>query len=134
MTRKHILIIIAILYSLCSYAQTTYGTWNDRTATYSNSKYGITWTLISGFNWVQAPIHTSDTIFQVKEEDVGIMVTLTVDYVGNEEGDIWDVISFYTRDSYINLIRNEAKRNDMVLRNIKPTRSCVSGKSSGRFI
>ena len=108
-------------------AQTSSGIWNSRTATYSNDRYGVKWTLIDEVSWVGRPILTESTLFKVRNDDTQIMVSLGVRKADSPHYEIWDDLSVYTSDEIMSILRAGAKKDNMVLKSVQPVRSHVRG-------
>ena len=83
--KRIILILTTLLVCVCAYSQTSSGSWNSRTATYSNSAHKITWKLIEEWTWVGRPIFTEGTLLKVRNDDTHILVSLGV----NKEDAVW---------------------------------------------
>ncbi len=131
--KKIIVTLLAIFCVTIAYSQTSSGTWNNKTATYTNASYGITWTLIEGLDWIGRPILTESTLLKVRNDDTHIMVSLGAQQYNDDGGDIWDYLSFYTQKDYLDMAKAEAKRNDMVFQYVKPVKSQLCGRHANKI-
>lgn len=125
--KRVILSLLLILSSISLTAQTSSGTWNTRTATYSNDRYGVKWTLIENISWVGRPILTESTLFKVRNDDTQIMVSLSVRKAESTNYEIWDDLPVYTSDEIMSILQAGAKKDNMVLKSVQPVRSQVRG-------
>ena len=126
--KKIIISILILCWGVAAFSQVKSGTWNNATATYSNAKYGVTWTLIDGLEWVGRPILSDDTLLKVRNDDSHILVTLGAVLVDAKGVDIWDFVSQYNTEEFIAAARELAKHNGMTLQYVKPIRSQLCGK------
>jgi hypothetical protein len=126
--KRTIMTFLVTLLSVIALSQTSSGTWNNATATYTNVKHGITWTLIEGLDWIGRPILTESTLLKVRDDDTHILVTLGAKRTNGDEIDIWDYLSMYSTKQYLDIAKAEAKRNDMVFQYFKPVKSQLCGQ------
>ena len=126
--KKIIVSALVLLMSVTAFSQAKSGTWNKATATYSNAKYGVTWKLLEGLEWVGRPILTDDTLLKVRNDDSQILVTLSASLVDNKGEDIWDFVFQYNSEEFKAPVRELAKHNGMTLQYVKPIRSQLCGK------
>ncbi len=119
------LLFVLSVFSLA--AQTSSGIWNSRTATYSNDRYGVKWTLLEDVSWIGRPILTESTLFKVRNDDTQIMVSLGVRKADRPNYEIWDDLSVYTSDEMMAILQAGAKKDNMVLKSVQPVRSQIRG-------
>ena len=125
--KKIILSLLLVLSGFSLTAQTSSGTWNSRTATYTNDTFGVKWTLIDDVSWVGRPILTGSTLFKVRNDDTQIMVSIGVREADSPNYDIWNDLSVYTSDEMMAILQAGAKKDNMVLKSVQPVRSQVRG-------
>lgn len=125
--KKFIITFTALLLSLMAYAQTSSGTWNSRTATYSNSTYKITWKLIDDWTWVGRPILTESTLLKVRNDDTHILVSLGVNKEDAVVEDIWEHVSDFEAPAVVELKKLTAKQNGMTFLGTKAVKSQLCG-------
>jgi|LSQX01.3.fsa_nt_gb hypothetical protein len=131
--KRTIMTFLVTLLSVIALSQTSSGTWNNATATYTNVKHGITWTLIEGLDWIGRPILTESTLLKVRNDDNHIMVTLGVQRTNSDVGDIWDYLPMYNTEQYLDMAKAEARRNDMVFQYVKAVKSQLCGKHANKI-
>lgn len=119
--------IMALFLSVMAIAQTSSGSWNAKTATYTNAKYGITWTLIEELEWVGRPILTDDTLLKVRNDDTHILVTLAIGQDEVKEGDPWDYVAEYESPQMIQLKKLQAAQKGMSFIETKAVKSQLCG-------
>ena len=126
--KKLLTIISAVLVTTISFAQTSSGTWNNATATYTNTNHGITWKLIDELNWVGRPILTGSTLFKVRNDDTHILIKLAASkYNGSNGDDIWNFISSYDTKEYHDMVEAVAKKDGMTLKSVTAIKSQLCG-------
>ena len=125
--KKAIIILCGLFVTALSFGQTSSGTWNSTTATYANTKHGITWELISELDWVGRPILTESTLLKVRNDDTRILVKLLANPYSGKEGDAWSMISMYESKDYTDVVKAEAKRNGMTYTGTKVVKSQLCG-------
>ncbi len=125
---KKCLSILAIcLFASLAYAQTSSGSWNSRTATYTNTAHGITWKLIDEWTWVGRPILTESTLLKVRNDDTNILIKLGATKGDEGDTDAWDYISMFQSKQYLDMVRAQAKQNDMMFVSSKAVKSQLCG-------
>jgi len=125
---KKVLVYITLaFFSWTSQAQTSSGTWNNKTATYVNTAHQITWQLIDEWTWTGRPILTEGTLLKVRNDDTHILVSLSVQKDDSFVGDIWDCVSDYESPVVVSIKKVTAKQNGMVFLGTKATKSRLSG-------
>ena len=117
--RNIFLVILLLLYSLPSICQTSSGTWDDKTATYTNRAHKLSWTLIEDLKWDGRPILANSTLLKVRNEDTYILVKLGATYNDGPEQDAWAAMSFYESPEYKKIIDATAKSEGMKVWNLK---------------
>ena len=125
--KKATTLLVAILLSVSINAQTSSGTWDNKTVTYTNSKHNITWKLIEELEWIGRPILTDNTLFKVRNDDTQILVKLNVTPFDGQGGDIWDLISQYQTKEYQDQLKALAQSNGMTLKDTKAQKSQLCG-------
>ena len=125
--KRIILIITSAVISLTVLAQTSSGTWNSRTATYTNTTHKITWQLDDELSWVGRPILTESTLLKVRNDDTHILVKLGASREDGIRGDIWNHTSDFESSQIKDLHRLQAKQNGMTYLGTKATKSQLCG-------
>lgn len=120
--------LVVLLFSSLLMAQTSSGTWDSETATYTNAKHNITWNLIDELTWIGRPILTESTLFKVRNDDFHILIKLGVlQHHGGPEADSWNYLSQYDSKELQDLTKAEAKRNGMTFKGITAAKSQLCG-------
>lgn len=125
--KKTILIQLLAIIPLFAFSQTSSGTWNSRTATYTNTTHNITWQLIDELTWVGRPILTDGTLLKVRNDDTHILVSLAVHKEDGVVSDIWDHISDFESPEVVQLKKMTAKQNNMTFLGTKAVKSQLCG-------
>lgn len=125
--RKIAIVIFILLTATISSAQTSSGTWNSRTATYTNTNHGLTWKLIDDWTWVGRPILAESTLFKVRNDDTHILIKLGATKGDNGDVDAWDYISMFRSEQYMNMIKTQAKQNGMTFLGSNVVKSQLCG-------
>lgn len=125
--KKVIISALLAFLSLSTFSQTSSGTWNSRTATYTNTVHGITWNLIEDWTWIGRPILTNGTLLKVRNDDTHILVSLAVHKEDKVISDVWDYVSEFESPAVIQLKKMTAKQNDMTFIGTKATKSQLCG-------
>ena len=125
--KKTIILITLALLSFSTFSQTSSGTWNSRTATYTNTSHKITWQLIEDLTWVSRPILTEGTLLKVRNDDTHILVSLAVHKEEEAINDIWDYTSDYDSPAVVQLKKMTARQNGMTYLGIKAIKSQLCG-------
>ena len=121
------LVILLLLYSLPSICQTSSGTWDDKTATYTNRAHKLSWKLIEDLKWDGRPILANSTLLKVRNEDTYILVKLGATHYDGPEQDAWEIMSFYESPEYKNIIDATAKSEGMKVVESKAAKSQLCG-------
>ena len=125
---KRLSVIFSILFaSIVGFAQTTSGVWNEKIATYTNTKHKITWKLIEELEWKARPILSNSTLLKVRNDDTQILVSIDVQDDDKSAKDIWELLSIYNSKEYLAFPKAEAARNGMELQYVKPMKSQLCG-------
>jgi len=122
-----------ILFLCSAMAQTTSGSWNSTSATYTKAKHSITWQLVDDLDWVGRPIIDGNTLCKVRNDELQLLVSLNAMYNDGPETDVWDMISMYDSDEYQKLPREEAKRNGMTYNGMKAIKSQLCGNHANKI-
>ena len=132
---RHIyLIILLTFWAIPSLGQTSSGTWDDKTATYTNKAHKLSWKLIDELKWDGRPILTSSTLLKVRNDDTYILVKLgATHYVGPEQ-DAWEVMAFYESPDYKKMIDATAKSEGMKVVDSKAIKSQLCGIHANKLI
>lgn len=125
--RNLFLVILFILYSIPSFCQTSSGTWDDKTATYTNRAHKLSWKLIEDLKWDGRPILANSTLLKVRNEDTYILVKLGATYNDGPEQDAWEAMSFYESSEYKKIIDATAKSEGMKVVESKAIKSQLCG-------
>ena len=125
--RNLFLVILFILYSIPSFCQTSSGTWDDKTATYTNRAHKLSWKLIEDLKWDGRPILANSTLLKVRNEDAYILVKLGATYNDGPEQDAWEAMSFYESSEYKKIIDATAKSEGMKVVESKAIKSQLCG-------
>ena len=125
--KKAILAIVAIFVSISAFPQVSSGTWNSKTATYTNTTHKITWQLFKDWTWVGRPILTDDTLLKVRNDDTHILVSLSASNDKIAETDPWDYISMFESPEYTQPKKLLAKQNGMTYTGTKAFKSQICG-------
>ena len=125
--KRTLLSIIALFIALAAYSQTSSGTWNSKTATYTNSTHKITWQLIEDLTWVGRPILTDETLLKVRNDDTHILVSLSASNDRIAETDPWDYVSSFESPEYTQPKKLLAKQNGMIYIGTKAVKSQLCG-------
>ena len=128
MKKSIVFYILFLVSSLPTIAQTSEGKWDAESATYTNAKHGISWTLVEGMDWEGRPILTNSTLLKVRNKDAQIVVTLGATKGDTSEVDAWDYLSLYQSEKYIAMFELDAQRNNMTLNYVKPQKSQLCGR------
>lgn len=110
-----------------AFSQTSSGSWNSRTATYTNTTHGITWKLIDDWSWTGRPILAEGTLLKVRNDDTHILVSLSVYKEDGVVDDIWNHVSDYESPQIVNLKKMTAKQNGMTFLGTKASKSQLCG-------
>ena len=81
-----------------AYTQTSSGTWNSKTATYTNATHKITWHLIEDWDWDGRPIKGDNELLKVRNDETQTMVSLIANKVGGGNVDIWEHVEDLVSD------------------------------------
>lgn len=125
--KRFVLLTLVMMMSLSSFAQVSSGSWNSSTATYTNSKHGISWQLIEEWSWVGRPILAESTLLKVRNDDTHILVSLGAEMFDGQDEDAWSMMSYYDSKEYMDLAKAKAKMNDMTLKSVKAVKSQICG-------
>lgn len=125
--KRFITIALAILTSAFLYAQTSSGTWNSRTATYTNTTHKITWKLDDELTWVGRPILAESTLLKVRNDDTHILIKLGATKGDATDTDAWEYISLYNSPQYQDMYKAQAKQNGMTFLGTKVSKSQLCG-------
>ena len=124
--KKTVFTVLMALLSLSAFSQSSSGTWDVFTSTYTNNAHNITWKLLDNLTWVRRPILTEGTLLKVRNDDLHILVSLAVqDNV--EQGDIWDSVSDFESPQMVEIKRLTAIQNGMTFIGTKAIKSSVCG-------
>lgn len=130
--KKIVFCFVTLFFSALLLAQTSSGTWNSATATYTNSKHNLSWKLLDELTWVGRPILTESTLLKVRNDDTHILIKLGATYYDGPEGDAWNNMSIFNSKEYQDMVKAEAKRNGMTFKGITATKSQLCGIHAGK--
>lgn len=119
--------LATLLMTVGAFSQTSSGSWNSRTATYTNTTHGITWKLIDDWSWTGRPILAEGTLLKVRNDDTHILVSLSVYKEDGVMDDIWNHVSDYESPQIVNLKKMTAKQNGMTFLGTKASKSLLCG-------
>lgn len=125
--KRFLLTIMALLVALSAFSQTSSGTWNSRTATYTNTTHNLTWKLIDDWTWNGRPILAEGTLFKVRNDDTHILCSLSVNKEDAVVDDIWNHVSDFESPAIVNLKKMTAKQNGMTFNGTKASKSQLCG-------
>ena len=125
--RKYLLTLLTALISVTAFSQTSSGSWNSRTATYTNSTHKIRWQLLDDLTWTGRPILTEGTLLKVRNDDTHILVTLAVHTEDSVPDDIWNFVSDYESPAIVQLKKMTATQNGMTYIGTKAVKSQLCG-------
>lgn len=125
--KRTVICIVALFFSVILFAQTSSGTWNSATATYTNTKHNLSWKLIDELTWVGRPNLTESSLFKVRNDDTQILVKLGATHYDGPESDAWNYISLYNSKEYQDMMKAEAQRNGMTYKGITVAKSQLCG-------
>ena len=132
---RHIyLIILLTFWAIPSLGQTSSGTWDDKTATYTNKAHKLSWKLIDELKWDGRPILTSTTLLKVRNDDTYILVRLGATHYDGPEQDAWEVMSFYESPDYKKMIDATARSEGMKVVDSKAIKSQLCGIHANKLI
>lgn len=121
--KKFFLVILLAFGAISSFGQVSSGTWDDKTATYTNKAHKLSWKLIDELKWDGRPILTNSTLLKVRNEDTYILVKLGATHYNGPEQDAWEVMSFYESPDYKKMIDATAKSEGMKVVDSKAIKS-----------
>ena len=113
--------------ALVAFSQTSSGTWNSRTATYTNTTHNLTWKLIDDWTWSGRPILAEGTLLKVRNDDTHILCSLSVNKEDAVVDDIWNHVSDFESPTIVNLKKMTAKQNGMTFLGTKASKSQLCG-------
>ena len=125
--KRFLLTIISLFVAMSVFSQTSTGSWNSTTSTYTNATHKVTWQLKEGWTWAGRPILTDNTLLKVRNDDTHILVSLSVHKEDGSVGDIWNDISDFESPVVVNLKKMTAKQNGMTFLGTKANKSQICG-------
>ena len=125
--KKTILTLLLAIIPIFAFSQTSSGTWNSRTATYTNATHNITWQLFDDLVWSGRPILTDGTLLKVRNDDTHILVSLAVHKEDKAVSDIWDYVSEFESPAVVQLKKMTAQQNNMTFLGTKAVKSQLCG-------
>lgn len=125
--KKIVIVLLTIFFYILVQAQTSSGTWNSSTATYTNAKHNITWNLLNDLTWVERPILKKNILFNVLNQENQIAIKLVATYNSEIKGDAWNLVSQLNSKAYLNMMKAETKKNGMTLNEISAIKSQLCG-------
>lgn len=128
MMKKILVSIVFATISLITFAQTSSGVWNGKTATYTNTTHKITWQLIEDAEWVGRPILDDEsTLLKVRNDDTQILVSLGATKTNPSDEDFWDYVSMFESAEIIKSKKQLAIYNGMEFIGTKAIKSQLCG-------
>jgi len=106
--------LVALLMTVGAFSQTSSGSWNSRTATYTNTTHGITWQLIDDWTWSGRPILADGTLLKVRNDDTHILVSLSFYKEDGVVDDILAVAAGVVAANYSSLVVREENQRPFV--------------------
>ena len=125
--RKAFVFIVFVAFSLATFAQTSSGVWNSKTATYTNTTHKITWHLIEDAEWVDRPIIGEGTLLKVRNDDTQILVKLSATKADPGDEDAWNSISMYESPEFQEIPKQQAAYFGMEYLGTKAIKSQLCG-------
>lgn len=132
--KKKVTILTVLLISFLNViAQTNSGIWNSKTATYTNEKYHVKWSLPNELTWIGRPIIVENTKFKVRNDDTNILVSLNI---FSNSGPICDILEYENeiKEGIISKAKMTAGMHDMQYRWAKCDRKKIRGINALRTI
>jgi len=125
--RKTFVFIVFVAFSLATFAQTSSGVWNSKTATYTNTTHKITWQLIEDAEWVGRPILEESTLLKVRNDETQILVKLGATKTKPSDDDVWDYIQMFESPEFQELTKQQAAYFGMEYLGTKAVKSQLCG-------
>lgn len=125
--KKTFVFIVFVAFSLATFAQTSSGIWNGKTATYTNTTHKITWQLIEEAEWVGRPIIGEGVLLKVRNDDTHILVKLCATKANPGDEDAWDSISMYESPEFQEIPKQQAAYFGMEYVGTKAVKSQLCG-------
>ena len=113
--------------SLITFAQTSSGVWNGKTATYTNTTHKITWQLIEDAEWVSRPILGEGTLLKVRNDETQILVKLGATKTESSDEDAWDYIQMFESPEFQEIPKQQAAYFGMEYLGTKAVKSQLCG-------
>lgn len=113
--------------SLITFAQTSLGVWNGKTATYTNTTHKITWQLIEDAEWVSRPILGEGTLLKVRNDETQILVKLGATKTEPSDEDAWDYIQMFESPEFQEIPKQQAAYFGMEYLGTKAVKSQLCG-------
>lgn len=125
--KKTFVFIVFVAFSLATFAQTSSGVWNSKTATYTNTTHKITWQLIEDAEWVGRPILDESTLLKVRNDETQILVKLGATATEPTDVDAWDYVQMFESPEFVNPQKQLAAYNGMEYVGTKAIKSQLCG-------
>lgn len=125
--KRTFVFIVIVAFSLATFAQTSSGVWNSKTATYTNTTHKITWQLIEDAEWVGRPILGEGTLLKVRNDDTQILVKLSAIKADPGDEDAWDYIQMYESPEFEEFPKQQAAYFGMEYLGTKAVKSQLCG-------
>ena len=125
--KKIFALLLAITCSISLVAQTFSGTWNTRTATYTNTAHSLKWQLMDNLTWIGRPILSEDTLFKVRNDDTHILIKLGATKGEDGNRDAWDFISMFQSSQFQAPYKQQAQQNGMSFLGLKAAKDQLCG-------
>lgn len=125
--KRTFVFIVFVAFSLATFAQTSSGVWNSKTATYTNTTHKISWQLIEDAEWVGRPILEESTLLKVRNDETQILVKLGATKTKPSDEDVWDYIQMFESPEFEELPKQQAAYFGMEYLGTKAIKSQLCG-------
>ena len=125
--KKVIISILLAILSLSAFSQTSLGTWDANTATYTNNIHKISWTLPKDYNWVNDKATNASISFKAVSEDIGCMLTINIHTDRKYGDDIWPNYAYYNSKEYFDGANKAMSAVGVELKSVEWVKSQICG-------